>query len=265
MFKRKERTIEDVKEELDIFDTPTEPKQEHDRAVAFLEPKAEADESKPTPQPEEVKEPPEEEEVVDFVPLPPHVKKKKKKWGHKEEEIEDLRAVKPMVTRLCPESVPTEGLFDVVEHPEYYIEINIVKKNRVVESFYVNSEIKKFTFKEKEYKIKEDNIFLLPTKTNAMMPTSYYREDEQEPKGFRQLNKGITGKALSLLYMEQLYTSLLYSEDLKYNFFIVILSIATLICFGIGLYMLFFMFPQASSDGGGVLPSVSLIRLWWWK
>lgn len=151
----------------------------------------------------------------------------------------------PMITTHCPESISEDMLPQVKKNPEDYVEINMIKKTRVVDAYYIPAEKKVFHYKKKEYHVKEDSIYLLPTKTGMFMPTCYYHEDKNEPTGFKQTNKGITGKALSLLYMEQLYTSLLYSEDLKYNFFIVILSIASLIAFGIGCYFVFF-------HGGGL-------------
>lgn len=158
----------------------------------------------------------------------------------------------PLTTLWCPQSIGADGLGDVRKNPEMYIETNMVKKSRVVDTFYIKAECKKFFYKKLGYSVKEDAIYLLPTRLGPFMPTIYFKEGDTNPKGFKQMNKGITGKALSLLYMEQLYTSLLYSEDVKYNFFIVILSIAILIAFGIGNYFLFFggaMAPHAPSNG----------------
>lgn len=146
---------------------------------------------------------------------------------------------KPQTTIHCPESIKEDGLREVRRNPEYFIEINLVTNSRVVDTFYIPSDKKKFHYKTKEYRVDEEAIYLLPTKLGLFMPTSHYKEGIVTPHGFKQTNKGITGKALSLLYMEQLYTSLLYSEDLKYNLFIVILSIACLIAYGIGCYFLF--------------------------
>ena len=151
---------------------------------------------------------------------------------------------KPKTTIWCPQSLNDEEIFEALLHPEYFMEINMVSKNRTVDAFYIPAHLSAFKYKKKTYKVDEDNIYLLPTKNNIVMPTSYYREDETKPKGFKQLNKGITGKALSLLYMQQLYTSLLYAEENKYNFFIVILSIASLIAYGVGLYLLFGLFTN---------------------
>jgi len=164
-------------------------------------------------------------------------------------DVSEEQKEMPMTTQYCPESVKEEGLPDVKKTPEDYVEINLIKKTRVVDAFYIKAEKKIFHYKKKEYQVNEESIYLLPTKTGMFMPTCYYHEGKAEPTGFKQTNKGITGKALSLLYMEQLYTSLLYSEDLKYNFFIVILSIASLIAYGIGCYFVFF------HNGGMFVPA----------
>jgi len=71
------------------------------------------------------------------------------------------------------------------------------------------------------------------------MPTCFFYEKQNKPVIFKQTNTGITGKALSLLYNEKLYTALLYPEIGKYNFFVVIVSIISLVAYGIGCYMLF--------------------------
>lgn len=159
-----------------------------------------------------------------------------------EEQIE-----KPMTTIHCPESIKEDGLREVKSNPENYIEINMVTKSRVIDSFYIPSDKKKFHYKEKIYDIDEEAIYLLPTKAGYFVPSSYYKEGIPAPKGFKNTNKGITGKAFSLLYMEQLYTSLLYTDETKYNLFIVILSIALLIIFTAGLYLTVFY-------NGGVFP-----------
>jgi hypothetical protein len=179
--------------------------------------------------------------------------------------IEEQRE-KPMTTAYCPESIPEEKMSDVRKNPEDYIEINMIKRSRVVDAFYIPVEKRKFTYKKKEFSVLDSSIYLLPTKAGVFMPTCYYHESKTEPTGFKQTNKGITGKALSLLYMEQLYTSLLYAEDNKYNIFIVILSIITLIAYGIGCYFVFahnggILPPASPSEPGGELPPViPLIR-----
>jgi hypothetical protein len=142
------------------------------------------------------------------------------------------------MTEFCPEAVSDMKL--IKKSPENYLEINIVKRSRVVDTFAVSIDRKSLTYKDKKYNITEKFIYLLPTKAGYLMPTSFYKEDREEPVGFLNTNKGITGKALSLLYSEQLYATLLFSEDEKYNLFIVILLIGCLIAFAVGCYFVFF-------------------------
>lgn len=148
-------------------------------------------------------------------------------------------------TEHCPEAVLDVRV--IKKNPENHLEINIVRKSRVVDVFCIPVDRKTFHYKEKPYNIREDGIYLMPTKTGLFMPSSYYREGKPEPAMFRNTNKGITGRALSLLYKEQLYRQILFAEDPKYNLFIVILLIATLIAFGVGSYFVFF-------HNGGMLP-----------
>ena len=152
----------------------------------------------------------------------------------------------------------------VQRNPELYIEINMVRKSRLVDAFYIFAEKKTFLYKKKEYNIKEDGIYLLPKKKGSyFMPTSFYREGKNDPVSFKQLNKGITGKALSLLYSENLYANLLFDNDeQKYNFFIVILLIGILVCWGVMYWMLFIRHGATPPPDGGVAPPISMIVPW---
>ena len=137
---------------------------------------------------------------------------------------------------------------DVRKNPQDYLEINLVKKSRVVDTFYISGERKQFHYKEKPYHVKEDGIYLLPTKSGLFVPTSFYKENRPDPVNFKNQNKGITGKAMSLLYNDRLYMSLLIGDETKWNLFIVILSIALLIAYAIGCYFVFF------HNGGVFIP-----------
>jgi hypothetical protein len=214
-------------------------------------------------------------DLIKILPKPEPVKKKLRlHWNRKpkktyadaqEPDMVQEQVERPMTTLFCPESIKEEELSQVKKEPELYIEINVIKVSRVVDAFYIPTIRKTFHYKKKEYKVAEEAIYLLPTKGGAFMPTCYYREGNVNPTGFKNMNKGITGKALSLLYMEQLYTSLLYAEDIKYNLFIVILSIAILIAYGIGMYMTFIhgggIFNPTPSGGGGTEAPIALIRM----
>lgn len=201
--------------------------------------------------------------------IPPEVKKKAKKLqtrfipeAHEPElDVVTEQIEKPQTTVHSPESIKVDGVKEVKRNPEHYIEINMVTHSRVVDTFYIPADLKKFHYKTKEYQVNEDAIYLLPTRIGLFMPTCHYKEGVFKPWGFKQMNKGITGKALSLLYMEQLYTSLLYSEDLKYNLFIVILSIAILVAYGIGCYFLFVHGGGLFAPNQPVSPSELIILL----
>lgn len=159
----------------------------------------------------------------------------------KHSEIPDVVAeqmeTSPYQTAFCPEA--ETDLKIIKKNPEEFIEINMVRTSRVVDTFCIRVDEKNFTYKKRKYPIKQAGIYLMPTKTGLLMPTSFYREDHDEPAVFKNTNKGITGRALTLLYKQELYQQILYAENPKYNLFIVILLIANLITFGIGCYIVF--------------------------
>jgi hypothetical protein len=144
----------------------------------------------------------------------------------------------PMTTINCKESIKEKELKKIDKNPENYIEINFIKTIRVVDSFYIRSNIKSFSYKETKYNIVEENIYILPTKKGYFMPTCFYKENTVNPVDFRQKNKGISGKALSLLYDVNLYIDLFTGEEGKYNLFVVILTIVSISCYLIGLYFI---------------------------
>lgn len=160
---------------------------------------------------------------------------------------------KPMTTNLCDTAIAKENLSKIKTNPENYIEINIVEKAEVIDAFYIPSGSKDFSYgppgKKITYKIIEDCLHLLPLKDGRFMLSLVYYEGKPDPISFKHKNKGITGKALSLLYDVKLYMQLLYAEEVKYNFWIVILLIAGLICYAIGCYFVFF-------HNGGMMTSV---------
>lgn len=171
-----------------------------------------------------------EENIKEFVPI---VNEDPKNLDTIQEQIEA-----PMTTIHSPESIDEKELKKVGKNPENYIEINIIKKIRIVDSFYISSKLKKFNYKKIEYSIVEENIYILPTKQNFFMPTSFFYEGVKDPVSFKQTNEGITGKALSLLYNSKLYRDL-FSEDFnEYNMFIVIFLIISIAGYFIGLYHL---------------------------
>lgn len=150
------------------------------------------------------------------------------------------------LTTHCPEA--ETDMEKVRSNPAFYLEINMVKQSRVVDTFYIHSYDKKFTYQGSKFKVVEEGVYLLP-RGNFFVPTSFYHEEKGNPVGFRQTNKGITGKALTLLYQHRLYKQLIFEEGGIINALIVILSIAILILYAVGLYFL------TGGTAGGVLPA----------
>jgi len=97
-----------------------------------------------------------------------------------------------MTSIHCKESLKENELQEVKKHPELYIEINMIMTNRIVDSFYIPTTLKHFTYKGKKYNIKDDTLYLLPLKSQYLMPTCVYRENDCNPVVFKQTNKGIT-------------------------------------------------------------------------
>ena len=142
----------------------------------------------------------------------------------------------PVTTSHCKDSIKEKDLKKVEKNPENYIEINFIKTIRMVDSFYIPSNLKKFTYKTTEYKIDEEKVYILPSKKGFFMPTCFYKEDTTEPIDFVQKNKGITGKALSILYDPALYQDMFAGEEGKYNLFVVLFLIGSISTFLVGLY-----------------------------
>ena len=278
------KALRDGLAELGVpVDAPRTAPTRHDEAVRFIENSPGA--RTPPRSPQEPSASTQELSAPQTAPSPPPASRRRLTWRERrrqrarvkahaiftsevpeahppldEPDVVEAQVEKPQTTIHCPESIKEDGLKEVRRNPEYYIEINMVTTSRVVDTFYIPAETRRFHYKTSEYKVDEENIYLLPTRLGLFMPTTYYKEGTLNPRGFKQTNKGITGKALSLLYMEQLYTSLLYSEDVKYNLFIVILSIASLIAYGVGCYFLFF--HNGGLLQGGQPAPIGLILPW---
>jgi hypothetical protein len=196
--------------------------------------------------------------VILFIAL--KVTHKKIRIRHKKIKKTDLSAIVPdlideitsfpMTTNKCEKAVKEESLDFVKNNPEKYIEINMIEKSEVVDSFYLPVNTKDFEYGEKgfehKFELKEDCLLLLPIKDNQIMLCAIFNYNETYPISFKQTNKGITANAFTILYNPKLYQPLLYSEDYKYNFWIVIMLIISTICYSIGLYFMFF-------HNGGIL------------
>jgi len=162
-----------------------------------------------------------------------------------EDEIEET---KESLEQIEQELDDNEIDLDMIaENPEQFIEINMIQFNRVVETFYIFANDNRFDYEDITYEVDQEEVYLLPQK-GFFIPTSFYYEGIKKPIGFKQTNKGITGRAMTLLYRHTLYEPLLKVEEGNINIFIVILTLALLVLYGVGMYFLFF--HQA---GGAVL------------
>jgi len=126
----------------------------------------------------------------------------------------------------------------ILKSPEQYIEINMIRKRRVVDTFFIFAEKKSFKYRNLVYAIDEDIVYLIPKRGGYFVATCYYKEGRKSPVNFKQTNKGITGKAMTLLYKQKLYQSLLHIEKNSLNIIIVILLIATMVMFAIGVWLM---------------------------
>jgi len=144
-----------------------------------------------------------------------------------------------MTTVHCPQSLKEKELSQVKKNPENFIEINMISLNQVVDNFYIKNTHTRFKYRKKDYKIDQKHIYLLPTKSGSLILTSFYLEDNTNPQSFEQKNRGITCKALTLLYNPNLYALLVDFDEKKYNMIIAIFSVVLLIVNCIGLYLTF--------------------------
>jgi len=176
-----------------------------------------------------------DEKLKDFgSPKSKTEEKKKQTLDTIQEQIES-----PMTTIYCDESIKDKELSKIHKNPENYIEINMIKKIRMVDNFYIPGNLKNFTYNKIKYDIIEENIYILPTKKGFFMPTSFYYEGNKQPVDFINLNQGITGKGLSLCYEKKSYEDVFSGEEVKYNLFVVVFLIIGISAYAIGSYFLF--------------------------
>lgn len=169
-------------------------------------------------------------------------KSKTEKKTVKENKVPDAiqeQREKPFTSINCPESIKADNISKVKKNPENFIVINMINISRMVDNFYIPCETSSFEYRKKTYNIDEKRLYLLPSKSGFFMLTSFYKEGNADAKNFKKSNKGITSKALTLLYNERLYMYILSSDEKKYNLFIAVFSIAILICYGVGAYFVF--------------------------
>lgn len=125
------------------------------------------------------------------------------------------------------------------ETPEAYLQVDMIREHRVVDTFFMPSETDEFVYLGKNYDIDDDSIFLQPFR-DQFIPTIVVREKKGTQK-FKKINRGITGKALALLYRTKLYQTLLTPADDKYNLFVILLVIIQLSALAFVVYFLISM------------------------
>ena len=128
---------------------------------------------------------------------------------------------------------------DIQKHPEKYIEVNMIRKDRLVDTFYIFSNKDKFIWGKKDYDVDPEFVYLIPTTKGYFIPSAFYREGSKKPRSFKNENKGIPCNALSLIYDLRLYVPLVNTENKNLNFFLIIISLAILVLYGITTYFNF--------------------------
>lgn len=128
-------------------------------------------------------------------------------------------------------------IIDITDFPEKYLEINIIKKDkfRMVETIYEFIDSKGFKYDGKDYDIDSKCIFIIPS-NKSFLQTSYYIEGNPLPLDFSNRNMGIPCNALSLLWKYKLYKHLMELEEKNINFILIIILLASIVMYGVGLY-----------------------------
>lgn len=127
---------------------------------------------------------------------------------------------------------------EIIDYPEKYLEINIIKKDkfRMVETIYEFISEKEFEYEGKKYIIDSKCIFIIPNK-KGFLQTSYYIEGNENPLDFSNKNVGIPCNALSLLWKYKLYKTLMELDEKNINFILIILLLASMAMFGVSMYL----------------------------
>lgn len=121
----------------------------------------------------------------------------------------------------------------IKEHPELYVEINILNtESNIVESEYIyatESKIKKNGF---TYKLDPTGMNLQPT-TKGFVPSYFFIMNKSKPYDFTNMNERVPSRIITLLYNLDTYRVLIQPERKNINLILVIIGILTLICLGI--------------------------------
>ena len=147
-------------------------------------------------------------------------KPKEKNFLNKDVSFKKKEKNNPLETR----DINDITLQDLIEHPEKFLEINIIRENEIIETHYVFVDKKTFKLDNKDYNIVHKKTLHSP-RGNYIIPTLYYLENEKEPLDFKNRNIGIPSKVLSLLLDSRLYRMLVHPEEGNLNWVLIILTI----------------------------------------
>jgi len=117
------------------------------------------------------------------------------------------------------------------------LEINIFKKNKTLETFYLGEDKKSFEFNNKKYLVDKKKSYYF-FEGNRFFFSLFYIEGKPNPVSFLNKNNGIPARALNLLWDTKLYKVLVEYETDKTNLIIVILLLINLFLVGVRLYLL---------------------------
>ena len=147
--------------------------------------------------------------------------------------------MKKEIVEVKKEKVIKDVPIDLIkEHPDRYIEVNILKENRIIDTFYVYANEYKFKYNNFTYIVKSKSILLLP-KHDYFIPTIYYKENIKNPVSFENKNKGVPSRILTLLYDLRLYKMLIQLEQKNINIILIALCVVSLCAFGMLTYALY--------------------------
>lgn len=136
------------------------------------------------------------------------------------------------------EKIKEISIEKIQANPDKYIEINIIKENRIIDTFHVYADEYKFKYKKLTYNVKSKSVILLP-KHDYFIPCAYYREGIKNPISFENKNKGVPSRILTLLYDLRLYKMLIQLENKNINIILIALCIIELVAFGLLTYTLY--------------------------
>lgn len=124
--------------------------------------------------------------------------------------------------------------------PEKYIEINMIRKDRLVDNFFIFADKDSFIYeKDKKkviYKVDPEYVYLIPTTKGYFLPSAFYKQGKLKPRKFTYNNKGIPCNAFTLLYDLRLYKLIVQPEVKNLNFILIVFSLIILIMYGITTY-----------------------------